>query len=558
MRLPATFQRSHVHSRAAAAFTLVELVIGMALASVLLAVLAATVMFSAQALPGANDPAMVTLEAGKALDKIAAEVETAIYISKIDAKTIAFTVAPRNGDAIPERIVYAWSGVPGQPLTRTYNGGPPQTAVDSVYSFNLVQNPQSETESYPGCGVEDANESLLQDLTTQMSVNSQNVTSTQSYGQYLNPSLPAGATAWRLTHFRFSAATPNFLGLTISGVTAVQVALANSAFLPMGNVLEQHPISNYSLAWFQTMQDVYFTSTTPLAEGTPIDALLVFSSGNEGLIAQQTAAETGELMANSGSWQYYNNSGLICQAYGKLTRSSTTQYATSKYLVSLGIQLQGGSASYPSNPLVQTTVRLLNHPELVSSYWELKFDQDPTQLDANGDGVLDWNVTGGGNFNVSNLSNNLWNLSSTGLTTTTGSDFAGVTVVDLRLQSTSTSGTGTGCALAALRAGTSCVPLAVTLQLQTDGTQTLVLSQNISDLTTVPLLTQTRIPSGLVDLHVVVDPAAKSAALTVNSVPIGTFAVTPYNSSTVGRTCALFANGGSGQFQYARIKVVSP
>src|SRR5262249_36485794 len=44
----------------------------------------------------------------------------------------------RNGDANPETVRYAWSGIPGDPLTRSYNGGAPVNVAVGVNAFALT------------------------------------------------------------------------------------------------------------------------------------------------------------------------------------------------------------------------------------------------------------------------------------------------------------------------------------------------------------------------------------------------------------------------------------
>jgi len=155
MRPPARDHRPRACAAASRAFTLVELVTAMAVASVLFLALGNAVYIATKALPSKDDPLTSSLQTVQALDQIAGEIESAVYVSQISPTSIAFTVADRDGDGIPERISYSWSGVAGDPLVRTYNGTT-WSVVDSVGVFNLVPSYRYVSESYPGPGVEDA------------------------------------------------------------------------------------------------------------------------------------------------------------------------------------------------------------------------------------------------------------------------------------------------------------------------------------------------------------------------------------------------------------------
>ena len=116
-----------------------------------------------------------------------------------------------------------------------------------------------------------------------------------------------------------------------------------------------------------------------------------------------------------------------------------------------------------------TTVETLNHPELLSAFWELKFNCDPTTVDSNGDDIGDWSIPGGGSFSVGNLINLTWQASGTELDSQPGNNFTNLTVVDVRF-APSPPVAGAGFNINAVRNGSNCAPVLAQISLQSDGT----------------------------------------------------------------------------------------
>jgi len=172
----------------------------------------------------------------------------------------------------------------------------------------------------------------------------------------------------------------------------------------------------------------------------------------------------------------------------------------------------------------------------------------------NGDGAFDWVVRGGGTIPSGSVSSGSWNTTTTTLDTAAGSDYANVTVIDLRFRSTA-SGAAPAIALNALRKGTSCAPLNVALQLQADGTQTLTVVGKTNDATSTVLLNKPGLSNSACDLRLIVDPIKVSVGVILNTVPIGTYPLPRFPSSDASRTLSLLPGGG-GQFQYVRVREI--
>lgn len=130
-------------------YTLVELVLGLAVTSVLLTGMASALLIASRA-ANPTGPTPKILTGSRAVQDILNELHYALTFTERSANAVEFTVADRNGDALPDTIRYAWSGIAGDPLTRQYNGGTVVTVAEDVHDFSLdyrtrtVSSPPSE------------------------------------------------------------------------------------------------------------------------------------------------------------------------------------------------------------------------------------------------------------------------------------------------------------------------------------------------------------------------------------------------------------------------------
>jgi prepilin-type N-terminal cleavage/methylation domain-containing protein len=103
-------------------FTLVEMVLSMAVMTILLGGIASAMILASRAMPDLATPLKAMADGYYAADQLAGELFAAQTITARSATSVTFTVADRNNDSIAETIRYSWGGA-GQPLTRQYNIG---------------------------------------------------------------------------------------------------------------------------------------------------------------------------------------------------------------------------------------------------------------------------------------------------------------------------------------------------------------------------------------------------------------------------------------------------
>jgi prepilin-type N-terminal cleavage/methylation domain-containing protein len=138
---------------------------------------------------------------------IAAEQRLASRVVERTARSITFVV-DRDHDGVSETVRYAWSGIPGDPLTRSSNGGVPVVLIPKVNRFNLSYVLKSTAAVAPVPDVEIGSDVLLYSHDGGSAAAS--VTSANWVGQYFKPDWAAVApgktvTAWRVTRVEFVA-----------------------------------------------------------------------------------------------------------------------------------------------------------------------------------------------------------------------------------------------------------------------------------------------------------------------------------------------------------------
>ncbi|MDA0835336.1 MAG: prepilin-type N-terminal cleavage/methylation domain-containing protein [Planctomycetota bacterium] len=128
--------KHYVSSKTRSGFTFLELLISVLATGILLVGLNSAMFVALKASDTSLTPARVTNEGLSRLNEMCAELQFALTVTELTATSITYTVPDRDDpDTNPETIRYAWSGTPGAPLTRQYNGGTATTVTSNVYSL---------------------------------------------------------------------------------------------------------------------------------------------------------------------------------------------------------------------------------------------------------------------------------------------------------------------------------------------------------------------------------------------------------------------------------------
>lgn len=324
-----------------AGLTLVELVVSMVITSAILFGVVSSILIAQRAMPDAENPAHAAITAGMVASDLATELQYAISLNTQAANTIEFTVADRNGDDIPETIRYAWSGVPGDPLTRQYNGGGVVNMLDAVQDFGLAYTAGLISEEVTPQN--ESAETLLVSYSSTQNLLDYAVQSATWYGQYILPSLPAGTASWAVTRIEFSAKASG----SAKGECRVQIQTADGAHAPTGNVLEEKTLLEGSLTSKYLTQQFTFSNVSGLSPNQGLCIVVEWIADSVACLMQGqgsgVATPNSHLITSADqgtSWSLQTDQSLLFSVYGTVTTSGTPQVQNVQYLRAVDITLQ--------------------------------------------------------------------------------------------------------------------------------------------------------------------------------------------------------------------------
>lgn len=131
--------RTLTRSAGPLAFTLLEMVVTLATISLLLAATMSVVALASHAMPARNGMQDSLLENQRVLDELTGDLIYATAMITVTKTEVEFVVADRgHGESGAEIIRYAWSGTPGDPLTRQYNRGTVASVLNNVQNFSVL------------------------------------------------------------------------------------------------------------------------------------------------------------------------------------------------------------------------------------------------------------------------------------------------------------------------------------------------------------------------------------------------------------------------------------
>jgi len=524
------------HATRRRGFTLVELVISLAIMSFLLVGLASSMLIAGHAMPSSESTPVAVVRTAEIADQIAEELRSAIWIRVHQDKRIKFTIPDRDGDGVPEFIVYRWSGTPGDPLRRNYNRGGLYDIVDSIREFDLEYEIETVTEEYPGPSIESA-EILLSEYSGDDSLNDYAIKNNEWIGQYFEPTLDASAVSWKVTRVYIEAKRDG----GNDGETLVQLRPADGVDLPTDTVLEEQVMYESDLGDHYAWQEFNFSNASGLSPGDGLCLVLEHSEHQPSCkIRYENHADYGAFRTNNGgdSWNMSMNDELRHYIFGTWSAPGPPQTAVRQYITNVRIAL---TAADQAAERVVTSAQTLNCPELLSEMWEADFSEDPT-LDLNGDDEEDWLVRGGALFDTSELSGGVWEFKNEELDTKPSCAFDELTTAEVRFRSTSV-GSSAVLWCNVDFAGGNFMPVISNVELMGDGTQMLNVTAGWPTQTVCANVTG--LPSDFVTLRLLIDPTLNTVNVKVNGLDYGTTIYSPYPPSSDPQSATLTSWGSS-------------
>jgi hypothetical protein len=129
--------------------------------TILMLAMGGAIMIAGSAVPDEDAPVAQPPRIAAGLDRFMEEVQGAMLITERTPAAITFLLADRDDDKEAEVIRYAWSGTPGDPLTRQANGGSIEKILPSVEVFAIACEDGHVTESYASPLIESAELELI-------------------------------------------------------------------------------------------------------------------------------------------------------------------------------------------------------------------------------------------------------------------------------------------------------------------------------------------------------------------------------------------------------------
>lgn len=525
--------------------TLAELVVSMAIMSIIFLGMAGAMMLATRAIPAGDGPAENVEDARETLGRLTEELRVAVEITERTATSITFTLNDRDGDGLPEVIRYSWIGA-GSPLTRLHNGVA-TNVLEDVHQFDLGYELTDVAEEYPGPPVTSSEVELARALSD--NVQDFRVTADDWIGQHLRPDLPADALSWDVTRVLFRAQHE----LPASGETRVQLRKADGDGEPVTTVLEEHTMWEILLFDSFRWTQFSFSDVTGLAPSETLCLVLEHQAGDPACVIEwDNHNGRGRLEThNAGlTWSNITDEVMPHYLYGRIVTPGTTQVLTRHHVSTVKIALRAGA---DTSGLVTTSVQTLNLPEALDGLWTADFNADPTLLDLDADGTPEWDVAGA--FDPLYLSDGVWTANGE-LATNPADDFTRPVTVDLRFRDVTDDGEGGGIRLRVDRAATLHALVQAEVELDASGEQTLTILTYRGGLTPSEVLVVPRLSEDFVDLRLLVDPDADTCHVLVNGEDHGTFS---YERVTylASATCELFetANRNGLRFDSVRIRM---
>jgi prepilin-type N-terminal cleavage/methylation domain-containing protein len=342
--------------------TLVELLVSIAVTTVLMLAIGSAMLIAAKAMPDANGPANQIIVASEVAEQLAAELQYATTINDSNATVIDFTVADRNADEVAETIRYQWSGTVGDPLTRQYNAGTAVAVMGSVQELNLSYDIEVISEEIPT--ENESAETLLADYNSFDVFNNPGIQEDLWCGQYIIPSLPADTISWRVTQVAFYACSH----AKATGEVGVELQLPTGGNVPDGVALESKTLLESSLTADFTRQEFSFSNVLGLSPDQGICLVFRWMQGPGTVCVlqgqdQNNKPENGNLVESTdqgASWPSYTNRTLLYEIYGTVTTPGTPVEQT-YYLRTVNIRLRAGDNQQSA---VYTAANTLNKPEV--------------------------------------------------------------------------------------------------------------------------------------------------------------------------------------------------
>ena len=119
-------------------YTLIEMVLAMAVATILLLGMSASILIASRAVSDGADVVGLALRTSDVVAEVNSDLSTAQEFLERTNTSVTFTVPDRDGDGSGETIKYWWTGSSDGKLMRQVNNGSQVVMATNVRQFNLT------------------------------------------------------------------------------------------------------------------------------------------------------------------------------------------------------------------------------------------------------------------------------------------------------------------------------------------------------------------------------------------------------------------------------------
>ena len=287
------------------AFTLIEMLISLAILAIIAAAMGSTILLASKALDQDTGGGAATVAARRAADRVLAEVGSAVAFSERTDTAVAFTVPDRDGDGTPDTIRYAWSGVDGDPLTRQYNGGAAEVVAENVQHFDLAYFTRT-VDPPPPKEVESPEQVLIaHDDAPSGTIREQAIQDKNACGAYFKPELPANTLRWKVTRVEVVVRRASLLS---NGTVFFDLTSATSSGRPGTPVLATTSVAASGLPLLPQWKAVSFGGDAVASLSPGQGLCLVARTPSDTVQATFEYEEAGSPMTPNTHWLIYNRS----------------------------------------------------------------------------------------------------------------------------------------------------------------------------------------------------------------------------------------------------------
>jgi len=118
-------------------FSMVELVVALAISSLLLGAIASLFVLQSRAMPDGTSVLSRENAASAGIARFAFDLSRATFVNSATLARVELVVSDCTGDGVDDLVVYTWAGT-GQPWVRTLNASMAETVCDQVGGLSIV------------------------------------------------------------------------------------------------------------------------------------------------------------------------------------------------------------------------------------------------------------------------------------------------------------------------------------------------------------------------------------------------------------------------------------